>query len=496
MPNFYQAVVSFLACNRIGAVSTFLNAHAAEDEINSYLNLFESSVFINFDKTKEQNIITKKNTKVKYIITLSRQNINNIDMNNDYKLTTDNDIIDFNCLGSISKFQSNLPVLRQNFKDNALILFTSGSTGKPKSVVLTNENILSVGTYLKNSSSIASMKGDRTLVCVPFTYPYGFATSTLMTLMSGKLAILGPNISGETLSYYLEKKPNIIFGSPALLQLVRKYTPIHQDLSSVNLFISGGDFLTLSDAKEGKNFFAAHGASVKICNGSGNAETVGSGTNPVGLKLKPKTVGKVLIGSIGMIVDPDTLEEKKYGEEGELCISGKNVFKEYYKEPELTASSKFEQGGKVYFKTGTRGFLDEEGYFTLTGRSSRFYIMSSLNKIYLDHVQEVISLFDPVESVAVVQVPDEENLFVNKAYIVLKDEYEPTKEMENHIRSLCNNSFIEEETGDILQLKDYEHPAYIEFINELPRAESDKIHYSFLENDAKMKHSNTKVLKK
>lgn len=54
MPNFYQAVATFLACNRIGAITTFLNSFEPEEEIYDYLNLFSSPVFINFDKTKRK----------------------------------------------------------------------------------------------------------------------------------------------------------------------------------------------------------------------------------------------------------------------------------------------------------------------------------------------------------------------------------------------------------------------------------------------------------
>ena len=32
------------------------------------------------------------------------------------------------------------------------------------------------------------------------------------------------------------------------------------------------------------------------------------------------------------------------------------------------------------------GILDENGYFTPTGRSSRYYIRSDLNKVYLGHI--------------------------------------------------------------------------------------------------------------
>ena len=76
MPNLYQAVASFLACNRIGAVTTFLNPGAEKEEISEYLNLFESPVFINYDKTDEENLIYKKKTNVKYIITLNKENKN------------------------------------------------------------------------------------------------------------------------------------------------------------------------------------------------------------------------------------------------------------------------------------------------------------------------------------------------------------------------------------------------------------------------------------
>ena len=38
MPNFYQAVASFFACNRIGAVATFLDPSSSDYEINEYLN--------------------------------------------------------------------------------------------------------------------------------------------------------------------------------------------------------------------------------------------------------------------------------------------------------------------------------------------------------------------------------------------------------------------------------------------------------------------------
>ena len=48
------------------------------------------------------------------------------------------------------------------------------------------------------------------------------------------------------------------------------------------------------------------------------------------------------------------MEEKKYGEEGMLCLSGKLVFKEYYKNPQLTDDAKFtDKDGKIVFNGTT-----------------------------------------------------------------------------------------------------------------------------------------------
>lgn len=486
MPNFYQGVIVYLAANRIGAVTTFINSMSSIEEVLGYLNEFESSLFINFDKDSEYNKKIKDNSKVKNIITLNKDEINTKNYGNITSSANGyRDDLSFSDIGSIAKYYKRPIYTLYGGKEDSLILFTSGSTGNPKSVVLTNQNILASGIYMKNTGRIKAKVGERCLVCVPFSYPYGFATSTIMSLICGRVAVLAPTLSKDNIRYYLSKNPNYVFGSPALLELIKRNVKDSDDLSSIHTFVSGGDFLTVSQNKAGVEFFRKHGAETIICNGSGNAETVGTNTMAVGSINKPETVGRVLVGTKAIVVNPDTLEEVKYGEEGMLCISGKHVFKGYYKNEDMSRETKFVYKGIEYYKTGNMGILDTDGYFTLTGRSSRYYIRSDLNKVYLEHIQNVISLIDVVDSCCVVPKEDKDLLFTNKAYVVLKDGVMPSIEVSNYIMDMCYKPLYNSITGETVQLKPFEVPESITFLDVLPRTKADKVDYTFLENMAK-----------
>lgn len=487
MPNFFQAIAVYLAANRIGAVTTFINPGCSIEETKYYLNEFESPLFINYDKGLEYNFNIKKDTKVRQVITLNHNDIN-IKKFNDVKVGDIgySDFISFNDMKLIADYYKQYINTNYGGKQDSMILFTSGSSGNPKSVVLTNENILASGIYMKNTGNVKTSIGERCLVCVPFSYPYGFVSSTLASLLTGREAVLAPNIGKENIEYFLSKNPNMVFGSPALLELIRKNVSDTQDLSSIHSFISGGDFLSQAQAEEGKKFFQEHNANVEIYNGSGNAESVGASTMPLGVEVKPETVGRVLLGSQAIVVDPDTMEELKYGEEGMLCVAGKHVFKEYYKNPELTEQAKFMYKGKEYLKSGTMGRLAEDGYFTLTGRTSRFFIRADLNKVYCEHVQQVVNNIDGVEACVVVPKPDDDLLYVSKVYIVLKDGVTASTELIDYIIEKCNHPVINKQTGERMELKSFEIPQSISFIKNIPRTPSaDKINYRKLEEMAK-----------
>ena len=497
LPSNYQAICSFFALNELGAITTFIDTYSTESDILSYLSNYQSSILINFDKNKNENEDILKKSKVKNIITLTRQLSNTRAIDIDYQTNKSNEFINFHTLGSLAKFQKDRLHLPNKGNDDALILYTSGSTGKPKAVVLTNKNILAAQMYAGNTSHTENITGTKTMTCVPLRYPYGMVTSLLTSLLWGKEAIMTPDWDSNTVEYYYNKKPNIVFGSPAVLDLTMKFLPKDIDLSQISHFISGGDFLTVDHAREAYDFFKSHNnSSIEVGNGCGNAETVSIGSTPVGVPLKQSTAGKILVGSTPLIIDknipdekiienPNEIEEKKYGEIGELCIAGSHVFKEYFGEPENTKYAKFKRKGKEYFRTGTLGYIDEDGYFTPTDRKSRFFIRSTGHKVYMDNIQQIIKAScKKIANVAVVKVPDDAELYIAKAYIELKPGLIPNDDMKDEI---YNELLIPtEKNGKKVQLKEYEIPKDIEFIEELPRIKgSQKINYHLLEEKAK-----------
>lgn len=487
MPNYSQAVIMFLAANKVGAITSFLNSGCTTEEIKNYLNEFESPLFVNFNKEDKYNDDIIKTTKVKQIITLYPKNINSINFSTEKKTIGYSDKIDYNDLFNISEFYKSTTRTKTNGSNTALLLFTSGSTGNPKTVTLTNKNIVSSGIYMKNTGHIKMIKGEKCLTCIPFCYPYGFSTSTLMSLMCGREAILTPNLNEKNINYYLSKKPNYVFGSPAILDLILKNTNKELDLSSIHSYVSGGDFLTPTKAIDAIEFFKEHNADTEVYNGFGNAEGAGTFGQAVGSKVKRDSVGKILSGMSAIIIDPETEEVLDPMEEGLLYLSGKNIFKGYFKNEELTKESIIEYNNKKYFKTGVIGKLDEEGYFYITGRLSRFYIRMDSHKVYLEHLQKVLSYYDFIYESAAVQKPNEKDRYETKVYIVLKDNVKPTEELKQKILELLKYP-VTTSTGEKIILKEYEIPKEIEFVDKIPKTKADKTDFKKLEQIAQKEY--------
>lgn len=94
----------------------------------------------------------------------------------------------------------------------------------------------------------------------------------------------------------------------------------------------------------------------------------------------------VVEGSVGHVIDADTvrIDEPNEDGEGEILISGPNVMLGYFKDPDATAAAMTEDG---YFRSGDYGKLSRDNVLTITGRKKNLIILSNGKNVYPEEIE-------------------------------------------------------------------------------------------------------------
>lgn len=466
------AVTLFFALNRIGAISTFLNATAGTEEIGKYIQQFNSNLFIYDTKVKlDINALYEKCSLVDTII---------IDLSEGYSLNNKSlKILEFYKLGQ----KSSLEVSQNSGKDiPAFIAYTSGTTGESKSILLSNGNIIAEMLALKKTTLMQYGPQGNSLQVVPFNYPYGFIISVLFPIYVGKTAALTPKLTAENTAEYLEMyKPPYILAIPPFYKSFLKDKKICQmDLSFIRYPVSGGDVITKSEIEHINCFLKERGSKGRLLNGSGNGEGCGSLTNPIALfgKYNIDSIGKPIYGLSVKFIDENGNVVNR-NQKGRFCFAGENVMLEYYNDKAATQAVKYiDDDGTEWFHTDTYGQIDKDNWVYFGGRERRFFITydyrGSPYKVYCDHVQSVIKSHNSVADCIVVKCSDEKRYFIPIAFIVLESgEWESVKK---EIEEICSNN-----------LQSCAKPIGYIKIERLPVTSAGKIDYIELERLAEEK---------
>ena len=263
--------------------------------------------------------------------------------------------------------------------DTATILFSSSSEGDPKGIELSHKNLL---TNIKQVSELLNFRRDDVILnSLPIFHSFGLTVTTLLPLCEGvKMVSVADPTDGAAIGKMSAKHGvSILFGTSTFFRLYTRNKKLHPLMfQNVRIVIAGAEKLK-TDVKDA--FRLKFG--LEIYEGYGTTETAPVAAVNVpnilekdSLKeltfTKEGTVGLPLPGTIIKIVDPDTLNELKTGEDGLILIGGGQVMKGYLDDPEKTDEVIAELDGVRYYKTGDKGHIDEHGFVTIVDRYSRF----------------------------------------------------------------------------------------------------------------------------
>jgi long-chain acyl-CoA synthetase len=341
------------------------------------------------------------------------------------------------------------------------MLYTSGTTGRPKGVYRSNAEAIVSERYVTALNSPAGYRPgeDLSLVTGPLYHaaPYAFTLTGPLVLGVG-IVIMRDWDSEEALRLIERHRVThthvVAIHFHRLLQLPedvrRKY-----DLSSLR-YVLHGAAPTPVELKH--KMFDWLGPIIYEY----YAATEGAGTyiSPEEWLSKP--------GSVGKPTDPDAIKvldaegtPVEPGVIGTIYIRPPAPVRfEYFKDPGKTSSAY--RGD--YFTLGDLGYLSEDGYLFVSGRTADVIISGGVN-IYPAEVDEALLSHPAVADAATVGVPNEEWGEEVKSVVMLRDGVSPTDDLATELIEYCR-----------ARLAHYKCPRSVDFVNQLPREDTGKIY--------------------
>ena len=357
------------------------------------------------------------------------------------------------------------PFVRPSFvnanDDTMLMYFTSGTSGEPKMVAhdyLYPMGHLTTGVFWHNlhKGSLHLTVADTGWGKAVWGKIYGqwFAGATVFVFDHEKF-------NADTLLRQIEKyKVTSFCAPPTIYRFMIREDLSKYDLSSLEYCTTAGEALNPAVFDKFKEK-----TGIQMMEGFGQTETTMTlGTMPW-MTPKPGSMGIPNAQyNIDLIKADGTLCED--GEKGEIVIRVGDrkpigLFKEYYRDPELTREA-WHDG---LYHTGDMAWRDEDGYYWFEGRIDDV-IKSSGYRIGPFEVESALMTHPSVVECAITGVPDDIRGMVVKATVVLGKEWkdkageELIKELQNHVKRTT---------------APYKYPRIIEFVDELPKTISGKI---------------------
>lgn len=489
MPNCPQAIDTFYALNRIGAIANMIHPLSAVSEITFYMNISNSKAVLTLDQFYEKVVEARKDCDHTVIILMAAvadelpkyleipYRIKNLGQysnlpNQAYSLTWK----DFLHYGK--QFPLPLPKIKFEIDRTAVILYSGGTTGTTKGIMLSDLNFNACALQSSVAMEVPYENGQKILAVMPLFHGFGLGIGIHTCLVKGICCDLIPQFTVKTYAQMLvKKKPNFIAGVPTLYEaLLRTKGLENADLSFLKGMYSGGDSLSVELKTKVDTFLKEHGAKIQVREGYGTTECVTASCLTPTNDYRPGSIGLPFPDTKYIICEPGTTDEVEIGKEGEICLTGPSVMLGYLKNEEETAQTiQKHADGKYYLHTGDLGLMDADGFVYFKQRIKRMIISSGYN-VYPSQIENVIDANPKVLYSCVIGVKDSYKMQKVKAFVVLKPNVVPDDSVKEEIMSYCRKHIAK-----------YAMPYDIEFRDDLPKTLVGKVAYRVLEEEENKK---------
>jgi fatty-acyl-CoA synthase len=358
---------------------------------------------------------------------------------------------------------ADLPPHTATPQDLAVLPYTSGTTGLPKGCMHTHASIMhnAVSTALWGSTNFAHV----ILSVVPMFHITGMVSVMHASMYGGTTLVIMPRwdreLAGKLISHWrVTHWTNI---PTMVIDLLASPNFDKFDLTSLVYIGGGGAAMPQAVAQR---LFEQYG--LHYAEGYGLTETAApSHSNPHD-RTKQQCLGVPFISCDARVIDPTTLQEVPQGEQGEIIMSGPQIFQGYWKRPDATADAFIELDGKRFFRSGDLGRVDEDGYFFITDRLKRM-INASGFKVWPAEVEALMFKHPAIQEACIISTVDAYRGESVKAVVVLRAAFKG-QVSEADIISWCKDNMAA-----------YKYPRVVEFVEVLPKSGSGKVMWRALQ---------------
>lgn len=367
-------------------------------------------------------------------------------------------------LEKISK--SPIKITEPKEDDLAAIIYTSGTTGHSKGVMLSHKNL--VTNALSSFSKISIQKSDIFLSILPLAHTLECTVGLIVPILHGSSVYYIDKVPTPSvlLKAFGLVRPTMMLSVPLIIEKIYKNKVLAKFHSSFILkhLYKIPFFRKILNKAAGKKLIETFGGRVRFFGIGGAALSpfveqflmeaefpyiIGYGlteTSPLiaggsiidGI-VKVKSTGTPFYGVTVKIKNKDA----KTGE-GEIIVKSPSVMLGYYKDEEKTKEI-MEDG---WLLTGDLGYMDEDGFLFISGRSKNVIIGSGGENIYPEQIEAVINQNEAVLDALVMEIDSKLIARVHLDYEMIDEMFKADKASDAKVKKDITN-YLEELRVDV-----------------------------------------------